>query len=314
MNPQGIPEAAMWQLLEQSQLSDSEVHDRLRNALSQNYWQHLNPELAIEGQDSIPEHQPIDTQSQADLRQRFANQGYIQVPPLLSPERVDPMQTCVSVLRAAGWPPVFAFVYDRFWQIWRSPSLVGLFSHILGTDYRQTFHVWTHYVPARDGAAGWPPHMDGYQEHGKLTVWIPLSDATLNNGCIYVIPKKHFPPDLANRMTTATLSWADVEALLQGSRALPAIAGSVLCWDYDLMHWGSICDRAEHPRMSIAITLISHQVDLQREKPSFAGAGRLPTFEERLAAIAVSLKTYQGREPLMIRYLKLAQALSEQFN
>ena len=310
-----VTEEALRQLLEQARLPEDEVTSRLKKALSPAYWEELNPSLSV-GRDVAPdavETTAIDSQRQNELLNKFNQQGYFQIEPLLSESLVKSMRECVALLKREGWPPVFAFIYDQFWLVWRIPSLVRLLSAILGPGYQQTFQVWSHYIPARSGAAGWPPHLDGYQEPDRLTVWIPLSDATLDNGCIYLIPKHFFPSKIVETKNT---NWSDLEVLLQGSRALPAKAGSILCWDYGVMHWGSICDRPAHPRVSIAVTLVGKQVATLRKlrtgKPTIDGHANLPNFAQRLEAIGTSIQTYCTRELLMMRYQKLAERLLQQ--
>src|SRR5439155_714271 len=68
----------------------------------------------------------------------------------------------------------------------------------------------------------------------------PLSDATLDNGCIYLIPRDLIAAETAEAfIRTQTVGFAELAELLQGSRALPARAGSVLGRDYPLIHWGA---------------------------------------------------------------------------
>jgi hypothetical protein len=97
-----------------------------------------------------------------------------------------------------------------------------------------------------------------------LNVWIPLNDATLDNGCMYVVPRE-FDTDFARtdnhhaHMNPATevqcgLS-SKIHFPLHGVRALPAPAGSLIAWYGNTIHWGSTCSRyAKAPRKSIALT------------------------------------------------------------
>ena len=87
---------------------------------------------------------------------------------------------------------------------------------------------------------------------------------------------------------------------VQGARALPAGAGSVLCWNGNTIHWGSSCaghrPGGSEPRKSIAMTFRRSNVaqlegggdPIRRE--SIRGA-TLP-LGERLALIARSLLLY----------------------
>ena len=97
-----------------------------------------------------------------------------------------------------------------------------------------------------------------------LNVWIPLNDATLDNGCMYVVPKE-FDIDFARtdnhhaHMNPATEvqrgKSSKIQFPLHGVRALPAPAGSLIAWYGNTIHWGSSCSRyAKAPRKSIALT------------------------------------------------------------
>lgn len=309
------PEQAVWQLLQKAQLSEQEISTRLQQAQSIDYWQNLNPNLTIEStiQPKSIQSGHLESQAYHKLCDRFVKQGYFQIDSSLSELVIQNMKTCICTLRQAGWPAVFGYLYDQFWLIWQIPQLVDFLTDVLGADYRQSVNVWSHYVSASSNAAGWPPHADGYQEAGKLTIWIPLSDATLDNGCIYVIPKHRLSEQLAERIfETGQLSTADLGILLHNTRALPASAGTILAWDYDVMHWGSICDQPAHPRISIAVNFMSATVAAERiGKPSIVGSSGIPTFLQRLYIVANSLRIYVGREPLISRYLPLSELLAE---
>lgn len=97
-----------------------------------------------------------------------------------------------------------------------------------------------------------------------LNVWIPLNDATVDNGCMYVVPKE-FDVDFARtdnhhaHMNPATEvqrgKSSKIQFPLHGVRALPAPAGSLIAWYGNTIHWGSSCSRyAKEPRKSIALT------------------------------------------------------------
>ena len=97
-----------------------------------------------------------------------------------------------------------------------------------------------------------------------LNVWIPLNDATLDNGCMYVVPRE-FDTDFARtdnhhaHMNPATEvqrgKSSKIQFPLHGVRALPAPAGSLIAWYGNTIHWGSSCSRyAKVPRKSIALT------------------------------------------------------------
>jgi hypothetical protein len=77
-----------------------------------------------------------------------------------------------------------------------------------------------------------------------------------------VVPKNRVPastPDaFANDMSR--LSPSTWRAMLQGSRALPARKGSVLGWDFQVIHWSGIVADAEAPRVSLAVEAFGESI------------------------------------------------------
>jgi hypothetical protein len=123
---------------------------------------------------------------------------------------------------------VFSFVYDQFWAAPWAPSIGDLALKYLGQGYRQNPNLWTYYVAPQKGAGGWPPHTDSGRVD-RLTVWIPLTDTSVDNGCIYVIPRDRMPACLPQDFHAITaVNWQELTGLLHSVRALPARAASAL--------------------------------------------------------------------------------------
>jgi hypothetical protein len=309
---------ALRQLLERSQLDSGQVSSRLEQARSVTYWERLNPSLAVDRNipGGVHETRSMSLRDQGAAIERLAVDGYFQLGPLLSGTTVRRMRECIEVLKREDWPAVFAFVYDEFWQVTRVPSLVRLLSAMLGRGYRQVRRVWAFHVAARTGAAGWPPHTDGGnrpESSNRLAIWIPLSDATLDNGCMYVTPQRRLPARIEESgLRPGTYSSPDVQALPQASRALPARAGSILRWDFRLIHWGSVCGDARTPRVSLSVEFNGGDVEPESdEHPLLDAQVALPTLAQRLGLIGRAIDDYQRFEPLMLRYHELAQRLAE---
>ena len=314
MNQTAGHQEALLRLLEETRLLSSEVSERLAQAQDPAYWKDLDPSLSISGEDPGDnlETNPLGLSALADLQKEFVREGYFQIDSLLSEATAERLKAGIEIVRGAGWPPVFSFVYDQFWLPGRTPSLAGLLSAILGPGYKQSCHLWSHYVCPQRGAAGWPPHVDNPGRRNRVTVWLALSDATLGNGCLYLISKDLAPPGIAeNFVKLDSFSHADLCTLLQGGRALPVRTGAVLGWGPEVIHWGSF-HKAEytHPRISISQEFVSaSETPRDDEFPLLDTARSLPTFEQRLYAIAKGILAYQGVETLLIRYLDLAQRL-----
>ena len=92
--------------------------------------------------------------------------------------------------RRAGWPLIFAFVYDMFWKVGRAAKLRAFVSWLIGSEYQPTISFWGQ---PRSGGPWWiwfPPHMDDVRPgHHTVTCWVPLTPVTPDNGCVYVIER-----------------------------------------------------------------------------------------------------------------------------
>lgn len=298
-------------------LDEAEIDAHLALAFSREHWAALAPGLSIEGgaPAAALEARPIDEAERGRLLQRLAIEGWFRADPVFDAGVVEAMRAAVAGLVARGWPPVFAYVYDELWQVLRTPSLTALLSSALGPGYRLSPRVWAFHVPSEAGAAGWPPHVDGganTHTTDRMTLWIPLGDATLENGCMVVVPRNRLPestPDaFANDMSRLPPStW---RAMLQGSRALPARAGSVLGWDFQVIHWsGIVGDAGAPPRVSLAVEAFGENIVPTPSEEPLLDPGELPPLSERLRAIARGLLSYERFEPQMLRFTGLARRL-----
>ncbi len=220
------------------------------------------------------------------------------------------MRLTVESVRAAGWPAVFAMAYEEFWTILRTPPVARLLEGVLGTGYQMLPHMWCHYVTPSAGAHGWLPHVDGFHKT-RVSLWIPFSDATLDNGCIYLVPQSRMPDQFGRAfLRRKRYSHQEASAILQNMRALPAGAGSVLGWNFGVVHWGTVASNAREPRVSAAYEFIAPGVKAEPvELPLLNISERIPSFDERLQMIGRALIAYSKFEPRMARYEKLAAEL-----
>ncbi len=315
MEPDTVATAAR-HLLERARLSAGEVRDRLGKALSPDYWRELVPSLSVGGKQP-PAHMQAAATDEARERQALrdlADRGYFVTEPLFDGAVVRRMREGVGAVRGAGWPAVFTFVYDEFWQAFQVPALVRLLSGALGAGYRQVPHVWTFFIPPLKGASGWPPHIDGRDfayNSDRMTLWIPLGDATLANGCMYVVSREGLAEPLAKNFSALdAFGAADVRSLLRGVRALPARAGSVLGWDFGVVHWGATCESGDDPRVSISTEFLRENAEPARGEQPLLGAAGAPEYRERLSVIGRAILAYERFEAPMIRYAELARQLA----
>jgi hypothetical protein len=222
------------------------------------------------------------------------------------------MRSAVMTVKSAGWPPVFAFVYDEFWTVWQLPLLTSLVGDVLGSPVHMRARVWTYYVHPVRGARGWPPHAEEYGARG-LTIWIPLTDATLDNGCIYVVPKDLIAGhvDVAGVFRAREVASETASTLLHASRALPAAAGSMLAWDFDVIHWGSVVLRAAEPRISISAEFVPPPTEAA-DAPLIRPVDRVPSFRDRVRVIAANISWFAKNDAWTMRDEDLGKALQNE--
>ena len=113
----------------------------------------------------------------------------------------------------------------------RHPSLLGIAGDLVGPDVRMYWDQAVYKKPEPDREFPW--HQDnGYafvEPQQYLTCWIPLTDATLDNGCPWVVPGLHRAGTLTHRSGAFGLTCLDADDA-EAARAVPveAPAGSAV--------------------------------------------------------------------------------------
>jgi Phytanoyl-CoA dioxygenase (PhyH) len=314
-----MDESVAQRLLDKARLSHDQVAGRCRLAVDPSYWLKLNPAFSVDGADgrAALEASPIQDREMDKVRDQFAEGGHFRTGPVLTDATIRRLRECIERLLAEDWPPAFALVYDEFWMVRRLPAISRLLSALMGSGYRQMMGwIWVHSVSNQKGASGWSPHCDSPGRPNRLTLWIPLSDATLDNGCMYVVPNNLRSQKIVDHFVAAaanpTMNLVDVLALLQNSMALPARGGSLLGWGSDVIHWGGRCVGASEPRLALSQHFVGPgQKPKSDEVPLIDEDAGLPSFGQRLKVIGDAIVNYQRFEPLLIKYVALAQRLKE---
>ncbi|MCE9574196.1 MAG: phytanoyl-CoA dioxygenase family protein [Deltaproteobacteria bacterium] len=267
-------------------------------------WRRMSPWMTVEGDAEALEPFPLP----GSLRHRMVHDGYAQLADVVPAAFTANLASTVVNLRQRGIPPIFVFVYDQFWQLAR--RFERLLDDIVGAGHVMLPNVWTWYVDPAASESGWAPHRDRKPDTllpdgmpKAVSVWVPLTDADPTNGCMYVVPA-YLDADYQQREFTK------LRCALHDARALPATAGSFLCWTQALAHWGGrSSDLARHPRISIGL-------EFQRgdsEPYDFPRVRRVPpSFEERLALIAKMIYLYWTRANMPRPYMEVAIRLGQQ--
>ena len=298
------------QMLADARLKAPEVDERLARAFDVAYWQSLAPELHVRdaGASGDPEALPNEavTRAIADLR----DEGVFALRRAIDATRVRRLNQAVDAVVRAGWPAAFAFVYNEPWQVARVPAIRQIATAALGPGCSQIPHVWTHVVHPSEGASGWEPHLDGSGRR-RMSVWIALTAATLENGCMHVLPRSYAPKDVFEREQTPQPMYTNVELsrALHGSRALPAQPGDVLGWTFDIAHWGGIARQGAADRRSFSFEYIAADESPTTDELPLAALDSVPPIETRLGAIAAGILNYRKFEPLVGRFADLAERI-----
>ena len=244
---------------------------------------------------------------------------------------MDAIAATMDALKEDGWPPVFVYMFDQPWRL--CAGMFELMGPILGfedieleasvfgwaldkptldeLERQQTGEdkVWGNFgMPHRDLAFDKCHLKDGTPS--VVSVWVPVTDATLDNGCMYVVPREHdkfFDKCGPMEMDDHYTPFDDRHFPYACVHPLPVSKGTPLAWHPNTIHWGSSCSAyADKPRKSLAMAfrLPSHQMDLsdQEKQKQLQLYGREPytrseverglSMPQRLAMCAQSLLMY----------------------
>lgn len=282
-----------------------------QDAELRDFWRDLCPGMSIEGTATAVPANVGDTDAYfSDLKR----EGYLQIPDALSEATIAPVRTAVSTLFTRQIPLPFAFVYDEPWLAFQ--GLSEILSKTLGADYRALPDFWVWHVNPNENAAGWGPHrdrviptLDADNSPHTLTVWIPFTDATPLNGCMYVLPAHH-----DERFDQRRWDGQDNNVVYnpQNIRALPATAGSLLAWNQAVLHWGGRGSRlGKAARISAAFEF--QRGDRAPFNSPLLDPGRLPPFTERLGLIGKQVLQYRHMYPLTDDVAAIATSLFQRF-
>lgn len=250
------------------------------------FWSTLSPELSAPAQtaSAAPAPLTIDPAALAAASASMDLDGYLQLAPVFTPTELRPVLDTLFKLQSVNLPPVFIYVYTQPWHIFQ--RLRPLISHFLGDHFSLLPNFWAWHIPAIQGASGWQRHRDyegetrfespdGGQSLMSLSLWLPLTDATSDNGCMHIHPR----------------SWGKYQDTVTG-RALPAKAGSVLGWTQDLYHWsGDVQAGATSPRISLSLEFQNSAFAPMADQLLDIDAP--PSFEERLALVRQQIPKYR---------------------
>jgi hypothetical protein len=277
----------------------------IESLLQPQFWQSMNPTLHVASpHSSNVEVIGLDAASGDILEDRLVGEGYFQAPPLTWDLPLGDMAAAVVRLTEHGFIAPFCFMYDEFWLMFI--KLNPVLRRLLGDGYWMLPNFWAWYIDPRSGQSGWKPHRDANhmalfpdRRPKSLSVWLPLTDATTLNGCMYVLPA-HLDQTYG---TPRDNEWR-IEP--QDVRALPGPAGSLFAWTQALLHWGSRSSPlASGPRISMSVEFQRGDVPPMYQPliPPLA----LLSPDQRLKLICQQVLRYQNMQSTTDQLRRLAQ-------
>ena len=284
------------------------VADRVEEIGRPDYWKAHFPDLSLGtrlAQTNLPQIEP-DTETVDLWRERMREEAYFQdggdTLARLVPKLAEAVETC----KRLDIPPAFIFLFDETWECFY--SLHPMLKAFLGENYKILPDFWTWRLDPKNADAGWRPHRDkgrnalnANSDPVSLTVWVPLTEATPQNGCMYMLPANRDP-------VYGTAQEAMWQVDIARIRALPAKPGEFLCWNQAVLHWGGESSRfAKTPRMSMALEFQSGE-RAPFNNPLIEPFANL-NFDTRLRLVGKQILQYKHMYPLAARFETLALRL-----
>lgn len=256
------------------------------------YWRNLNPNLHVDLITKLDIDQiEFSSKELVDFQNLIKIEGYTQFGIQDQNVNINDLADTIKKFKDLGIPPVHAFIYDEFWVLFY--KLNNFLEGILGQGYLRLPAFWAWHIDHINAETGWSPHRDNGRatlntdgSPKSVTVWIPLTDATTLNSCIYIVPADRDPVYNTEQEDSWAFHPADI-------RALPATAGTVFCWNQAVLHWGShSSSRAKDDRISVAFEFQQGNIGLYYGTP-VSNPDDFPNFKTRLELIDKQMSQYQ---------------------
>ncbi len=252
------------------------------------YWNRLRQHLEATG--PTPRTRPRIMLQRARLQHARAMQkelGWFRTRLALDRGLIDQCASLVQEVVSAGHPSSYALIYPELWKLITHPALRTLAQQLLGEPAFIRANPILHYVDRTVGH-GWPPHADGMGYHYRdpqnrllQTLWLPLTVATPENGCMFVLSRKASQAFWETMGEEERLNPGLLRACLHGVQPLPCLPGQVIGWGGETVHFGGqYC--AGPARISLALEAQPVDCVLDEFSTTFAAP---PSYEKRCAVI-----------------------------
>jgi len=279
---------------------------------SAEFWRRMAPELTIS--DGQPKCGPSDPGMTPDPalgnsnRLRLVNDGFVHLK-RETPERTLPMiAAAMNRIVKAGLPAAFIGVYDEVWTL--VAQMNGAIDGIFDGKGAMVPNFWACHGQVAPGLsagrnrAGHGVFADGTPK--TITVWMPLTEATPENGCVYVVP--------AGQDRNYGKSGAmQADASLPGIRALPAQAGDALIWTGETYRWQARPDRRGREKPLLSLTWEFQSRAIAPLEGLLIDSYPYVPFETRLALVARQMPRYRDELTTNPVWRVVQQTLANRF-
>ncbi len=274
---------------------------------SPEFWRRIAPELTIS--DSYPAIANDDSQPSAEThRMRLLNTGYLHVKVAQPYNKLPKIAEAMQRLVDAGMPAGFIGVYDEVWTLIAQSS--SLIAAVFNGNGGMVPNFWASHgdqnidLSAKRRRPGNGIFSDGTAKN--ITVCIPVTDATAENGCIYVVPAgqdRNYGKGVPDR----------ADASLSGIRALPAKAGDVLIWTGETYHWRGRRDPAADSPSLLSLTWEFQSREIPPLDEMIVPSFPYVPFETRLGLLARQMAHRQGDHQANPVWRAVQQTLANRF-
>ena len=224
------------------------------------FWKELCPNLTIAEVDrwATPPEIAIE-----NVRDKIVNDGYFHIPFDSWNLPFEEMTRCIQKLKDLDIQPVWCFVYDEFWLL--TVKIDAYIKSIHGQNYHRLPEIWAWHIDPSKKERGWKIHREGGHYSAfddglpkTLTIWIPLTDATSENGCMCVVPIAN-DPNFYSTDESYFANWQE-DFYDSSKKILEAKSGDVLGWHPQILHWGKkSTNKNANPRISISMEFVSNR-------------------------------------------------------
>lgn len=281
--------------------------DFVANVKNEHFWREQFPMLSMEDASARP---PVPATLPSvdvdDINATVLKEGYISGTSDYLKKTTPALEAAILKCKSLGISPTFLFLFDEPWECFR--QLHPLLTHILGEDYLLLPDFWAWHVDFTKGENGWGIHRDkgtyALDAEGRplsMTVWIPITESTPENGCIYLVPAHLDNGYRAPRGSQPDFDYASI-------RALPRKPGDFLAWNQNVLHWGARSSpRAKNTRMSMALEF--QRGDIPAFNQPLLKPLAVTNFRARLLLIAKQILQYQHMYALSPEMREMAEKL-----